>query len=104
MLYIVRRDAPRTWSDVARGCRGRFFRSRQDGLVVTCYAASESPGEGEAGERGENSKPYRDLQMLPAEESDLHEAVGRWDARLKERGVSKPLLSVGRHEIKLTAL
>lgn len=42
--------------------------------------------------------------MLPAEESDLHEAVGRWDARLKERGVSKPLLSVGRHEIKLTAL
>ena len=74
---------------------GRFLRSRQDGLVVTCYAAEA---------QGENGEPYRDLQKVPAEEPDLRDAVSRWDAKLKGHGVSKPLLSVGRHEIELTAL
>ncbi|KAI1795011.1 hypothetical protein LXA43DRAFT_1178917 [Ganoderma leucocontextum] len=78
---------------------GRFFRSRRpDGLVVTCYATSEGL-EGE-----EDGEPYRELQKLPVEESDLRDAVTRWDAKLKSQGVSKPILSVGRHEIKLTAL
>ena len=72
------------------------MRSRQDGLVVTCYAASEG--------QGENGEPYRDLQKVPADEPDLRDAVSRWEAKLKGHGVSKPLLSVGRHEIELTAL
>ena len=72
------------------------MRSRQDGLVVTCYAALEA--------QGENGEPYRDLQRVPEEDSDLHDAVSRWEAKLKGHGVSKPLLSVGRHEIELTAL
>ena len=83
------------------GRRGRFFRSRQDGLVVTCYAASAAESQGS---EDSISKPYRDLQKVPADEPDLHDAVSRWDAKLKGHGVSKPLLSVGRHEIELTAL
>ena len=72
----------------------RFIRPRPDGLVVQCYATSE----------GEDGKPYRDLQKLPADDVELVDAVSQWDAKLKEHGVSKPILSVGRHDIKLTAL
>ncbi|KAM5542398.1 hypothetical protein V8D89_003857 [Ganoderma adspersum] len=92
--YVLRGNDP---SYLGRDVLGRFFRARQDGLVVTCYAASEGQGE-------EEGKPYRDLQKVPADESDLRDAVSRWDAKLKAHGVSKPLLSVGRHEIMLTAL
>ncbi|PIL37621.1 hypothetical protein GSI_01315 [Ganoderma sinense ZZ0214-1] len=98
-VYVLRGNDP---SHLGQDVPARFFRSRQDGLVVTCYAASEGQGEDQGEE--DASKPYRDLQKVPAEESDLCDAVSRWDAKLKGHGVSKPILSVGRHEIMLTAL
>ncbi|KAI1795015.1 Intradiol ring-cleavage dioxygenase [Ganoderma leucocontextum] len=89
--YVLRGNDP---SHLGRDV-GMFFRSRRpDGLVVTCYATAE----------GEEGRSYRELQKLPVEEPDLRDAVSRWNAKLRGHGVSKPILSVGRHEIKLTAL
>ena len=73
--------------------RANKWRPRPDGNMAICWT-TEDPRDG---------KSYRDLPKLPQEDIDLVDAVDRWNAKLKEQGVSKRIRSVGRHQIKLTA-
>ncbi|TBU45196.1 hypothetical protein BD309DRAFT_1079516 [Dichomitus squalens] len=69
------------------------FRPRPDGNMAICWA-TEDPKDG---------KSYFDLPKLPQEDVDMADAINRWNAKLKEQGLSKNIKSVGRHQIKLTA-
>ncbi len=70
-----------------------MWRRRPDGNMVTCWA-TEGPKDG---------KSYHDLPKLPEEDVDMVHAIDRWNAKLKEQGVTKKIMSVGRHQLKITA-
>ena len=73
--------------------RVNVWRPRPDRQVVSCWALEES----------KNGKTYRDLPKLPESDVDMVDAVKRWNKKLLEQGVKKKLMSVGRHQIQITA-
>lgn len=60
--------------------------------MVTCWATESLKDE----------KTYHDLPKLPEEDVDMMEAASRWNTKLKEQGVTKKIMSVGRHQVKIT--
>ena len=76
-----------------RRCSVNMYRRRPDGNVVTCWATRGS----------QDGKQYHDLPVLREEDTDMADAVNRWNAKLKEHGVTKKILCVGRHQVKITA-
>ncbi|KAI1795016.1 Intradiol ring-cleavage dioxygenase [Ganoderma leucocontextum] len=69
------------------------WRRRPEANMVTCWATQGS----------KDGKMYHDLPKLPEEDVDMTRAIGRWNAKLKEQGVTKKIMSVGRHQVKITA-
>ncbi len=60
---------------------------------MTCWALDGS----------KDGKTYHNLPVLPKDDVDMVDAINRWNAKLAEQGVQKKLISVGRHQIQLTA-
>nr|VWP01993.1 TonB-dependent hemoglobin/transferrin/lactoferrin family receptor (Transferrin-binding protein A) (Vep20) [Ganoderma boninense] len=69
------------------------WRRRPDGNMVTCWATGAP----------EDGKAYHGLPKLPEEDVDMADAVSRWNVKLEEQGVTKKIMSVGRHQVKITA-
>ncbi|PIL30418.1 hypothetical protein GSI_07605 [Ganoderma sinense ZZ0214-1] len=70
-----------------------IWRPRADRQVVSCWAVEES----------KDGKQYHNLPKLPAGDVDMVDAMNRWNAKLADQGVEKKLMSVGRHQIQITA-
>ncbi|KAI9057667.1 aromatic compound dioxygenase [Trametes sanguinea] len=62
--------------------------------MATCYSIPAANG----GEK------YWELPELPADDTETASRVSWWNAKLKERGVDRQVLGVGRHELKLSTL
>ena len=70
-----------------------MWRRRPDANVVTCWAI-EGP---------KDVTTYHALPKLPEDDVDMVDTVSRWTAKLRGQGVTKKIMSVGRHQIKMTA-
>ena len=62
--------------------------------MATCWSIPAANG----GERLHN------LPELPADDVDTAERLKWWNEKLRERGIDRDVVAVGRHELKLGAL
>ena len=62
--------------------------------MATCWSIPAANG----GERLHN------LPELPADDVDTAERLKWWNENLRERGIDRDVVAVGRHELKLGAL
>ena len=61
--------------------------------MVSCWALEES----------KDGKTYHNYPKLPEGDVDMLDAIKRWNVKLAEQGVKKRLMSVGRHQLQITA-
>ena len=54
-------------------------------------------------EESKDGKTYHNYPKLPESDVDMLDAIKRWNAKLSEQGVKKRLMSVGRHQLQITA-
>ncbi|KAI1791918.1 Intradiol ring-cleavage dioxygenase [Ganoderma leucocontextum] len=70
-----------------------MWRPRRDRNVMACWALEES----------KDGRTYHNLPKLPGDDVDMVDAINRWNTKLEEQGVNKKLMSVGHHQIQITA-
>ncbi|KAL7282757.1 hypothetical protein ACG7TL_004232 [Trametes sanguinea] len=71
-----------------------YTRKSRPGNMATCYSIPAANG----GEK------YWELPELPADDTETANRVAWWNAKLKERGIDRQVLGVGRHQLKLSTL
>ncbi|KAI0832883.1 Intradiol ring-cleavage dioxygenase [Trametes gibbosa] len=69
-----------------------YARGPRPGNMATCWSIPAANG----GER------YWELPELPADDTETAGSVDWWNAKLKERGIDREVLAVGRREFKLS--
>ncbi|KAH9854881.1 Intradiol ring-cleavage dioxygenase [Lenzites betulinus] len=62
--------------------------------MATCWSITAANG----------GEQYWELPELPAEDTDAAKSVSWWNAKLKERGIDREVLAVGRHEVRVSLL
>ncbi len=62
--------------------------------MVTCWANPTA----------DNVRGIQRFPALPADQVDLVKSIGKWNGKLKERGVGREIVAVAQHKITLTAV
>ncbi|RDX55327.1 aromatic compound dioxygenase [Lentinus brumalis] len=71
-----------------------YYRRRPDANMVTCWANPTA----------DNVRGIQRFPALPADQVDLVKSIGKWNGKLKERGVGREIVAVAQHKITLTAV
>ncbi|KAI0355466.1 aromatic compound dioxygenase [Trametes cingulata] len=71
-----------------------YARDARPGNMATCWSIPEANG----GEK------HWELPELPADDTEMRQRIAWWNAKLKERGISREVIAVGRQNFKLSVV